>query len=57
MQIVARIEYLDQIGPDDCRVRPRTKVFESTATVDEIHTWANTIQRCPINDVTITVAE
>ena len=40
LKIIARIEILNQIGPDDYRVRPITKVFEDTATVGEIHAWA-----------------
>lgn len=42
MKIVARIEKLVQIGPDDYRTRPLTKVFDSTAPVDEIIAWAKT---------------
>lgn len=41
MKIIARIETLNQIGPDDYRVRPITKVFDDTATVAEIHAWAH----------------
>ena len=40
MKIIARIEILNQIGPDDYRIRPITRIFEDTATVAEIHTWA-----------------
>jgi hypothetical protein len=39
MYIVARVEKLVQIGPDDYRIRPVTKTFDSTATIDEIVTW------------------
>ena len=56
MQIVARVE-LDQIGPDGFRLRSRTKVFESTATIEEIHAWAQTIGNYPINEIALTAAE
>ena len=41
MKIIARIEVLNQIGPDDYRTCPITKIFEDTATVAEIHAWAS----------------
>lgn len=57
MQIVARVEQLDEISPDDFRLRSRTKVFESTATIEEIHTWAQTIGNYSINEIALTAAE
>ena len=40
MKIIARIEVLNQISPDDYRTRPITRIFEDTTTIAEIHAWA-----------------
>ena len=56
-EIIARVETLDQISPDDFRVRSRTKIFQSTVSIDLIVSWANSIGNYTINDITITQAE
>lgn len=58
MKIIARIEILNQVGPDDYRTVPITKIFESTATVDEIHAWAKTHGTAfLVNDIELTQPE
>ena len=54
MQIIARIEGLDQIGPDDYRVRATTKIFEETDTLKEVHAWANTHGSYPFSHIELT---
>ena len=55
MKIIARIEKLVQIGPDDYRIYPITKIFESNATIDEIHAWAqNNNKGTLMNDIQLT---
>lgn len=58
MKIIARVEKLVQIGPDDYRTRPVTKTFDSTATVDEIVAWGKSHGSCNlINDIELTQPE
>lgn len=56
-EVIARVEQLCQESPDDYRLRSRTKIFQSTATIDEIFQWAQTIAPYRINDISITEAE
>ena len=56
-EVIASLDYLNQVGPDDYRVVRRTKIFQSTAAIDEITEWAQTIGLYTINDITITAAE
>jgi hypothetical protein len=57
MKIVAIIELANQIGPDDYRVCPVTKIFDSSATIDEIHNWAQKHGKFLMNDIKLTQPE
>lgn len=58
MNIIARIEKCVQIGSDDYRVYPITKIFDSTITIDEIISWAKTNgPNYFLNDIELTQPE
>lgn len=54
--LLARIEKCVQVGPDDYRMRPITKIFDESTVLAEVISWAKT-HGVLINDTEITQLE